>query len=598
MKKYLLVGVLVLIAIMAIQAIIVVNLSFDITDDLDEDARVTQGEVGICINEEANITHDCDMTMNHSVGDFNDTGICSFNAIHPLGLNLTYDVFILEVQGELIDPNEFTVDISEEDGEIELWANKTVEGEHTLVITAEDNSSCPITSEEHATVEVVPRPGPVLVENIPSFSILEGETLSTGVLLDNHFTEPYGDPLEYEVEGDEDMGVNIQNNSEIIITNPSGNCDDEEIYFIASDTENRTADSNMVTIEAICQDEDTDSPAPSGAPRDICEPEWQCNSWSECLPTGERYRECYDVNACDPNDYRRTFWEECEYIEPEEEEEEEPTEIEEEEEEEEDVQIEEPSPIDDEDEERYFTYALAIIAILAIVTTSYFLFRKEVKSLYARLAWYLTKKQRKEILLSIKQKEELLKAISRTADKISSADEIVSTTDKAVKELVEKTRIYLSQALGLEKEFQTQEFKDNLEKKIEHNSLAYSLGLFYKKLKLLETRKAKFQKEYFVAYAQEIRHFIFNTSVASRKDIDFKVEEIPLKGTPRQILTNCQHNAYVALQFARVDAAKNYYLKALSLYERLSDKDKAKFNKELKKLYSSITYVISWSDNR
>ena len=581
MRKTLLVLTLVTISLILFQTILIINLSLDLSDDLDFRARtVQQGSASLCINYPAELNNTCPEVFNQSTRIENNTVFCEFNATHYSG----EDAF-----ARIVDPIPLGIMFNvSENGSVKLWANNSGVGLNTLLIEVIDNSSCPLPKVYEYDFEVLfINDPPEFIGSLRSYEVREGATVLGAFFLSREFTDPDDPILNYTVFGNNNFNVRINSDSSVDIISPLGNCDDEEhIFFRATDPPGLYDDSNMVTLTPICDPPD-ETPAPSGGGAPPCVTEWQCNSWSACLTNGTQYRDCFDINACDPDNYRRRFWQECEYIPPVEEEEEEV--------EEEEIQIETPTPpVLQIEEDGLFTTVIITVLVISMVAIVYYGFRKEIRILYARLLWYLMRHQQKQLLLSSEDKEKLLDSINKQADKLAVKDDVVDSFDKDFKQLLSIQKDYYVHSLNLKDKFNVIEFKKNVEKIVLVDSLKKAFKLGFAKYYFLNNKQFYLSKAYVFSYVQELRQLVLNTSSSSRKDMNFKVSELPIKGSGINKIYASIHNAYLALQFREVESAKGYYLACIEFYEDLTDDQKSKVRGEISRLYEYLTYVITW----
>ncbi len=589
MKNYVLVAVLVLLSTVVMQTLLIVNVVSVVDDSLQTQGK-TVSVMSLCVSADPEIVNiTCPDEFNQSTRIEDNSLECSVESYSFRDTNLNYSLDDMDIEGL-----NATID---NDGNLYLNASNYAVGEHFINIYATMDDGCGRSTFSPYSFEVLfVNDPPELIENIGSISLREGSTRFSWYL-DEYFYDPDDPVLNYTVHGLENFEITINpETTEVLVSNPSGNCDDDEIYFTATDPEGLSVESNMITLEAICDDQQPE-PSPSVGPtRDECEPKWDCTSWSECFPDGTRYRDCYDQNACDPDNYERTFWEDCEYIPPEDPEE--PEEDDEEEEEEEEVQVETPSPVPDEDdEEGLFTLVLASILAFSLIAIGYLTFRKEIKVLYARLLWHLMKYERKQILLNQKQKEELLKKLNQASSDVDLANNYIKSTRPLVHALTSANRKYFSYAFDLPKEFTRSELIQKLIK-LKREPLENAFRKLYRKMYLLETKKATLSKSYVNAYLEELRQVILNTSEINKKDFNHDVENYELKGSNTEIILRNIHNAYNALQFNQLDDAKKYYYNCLEQYELLDDAKKRSLKFEITKLYDYLTYVVSWNTKK
>lgn len=586
MRKYVAISVLLLVSAIVLQTIIVINTT-TLTSKQTEYIGNAVGVARLCINRAMEINSTCPLSFNQSTSLENWTQICNFGLEHPFGVELYFDLFSLE-------PGVFAYVVN---GTDTLYINATQQavGERSITFEIRDLSECPFIQYYTYIFNVLDINDPP--ETILDFASLQIPTESTlsAYFLNQYFMDP--DPLDILNYTFTNVGAFIITidpiSTEVRITNPSGNCQNGVLYFTATDPGNLSVDSNMIELIAQCPPEQS-APASSGGglESEQCTPNWQCRRWSPCLVNNTRYRDCYDLNACNIDRLERRFWEECEYIELEDPEMSYP-EIQGQEQEDEQVRIETPRPITSQEKDGFMTYILFGILIVSVLTAGYLAFRQQIRSLYAKAMWYLTKKQRKELLLSDKDKDSILKQLNNLEIKIQ-LDKKYLTSSELLQELIFIYRIYFSRALSIPLEFALDDANKRIEKLI-HTDLKNAFVKTISRIITLERHKVELSSSYIRLLVQQLRNYILSTSTISKTDLNFKIAEIEIKGQSSQKIISMIHNSYAALEFLELDNAKKYYLKTLAEYENLSDKEKSSLQPEIYQLYHNIKYVISWS---
>lgn len=590
MKKNVAIFVLLLVSLIIIQILIVLNTTNIISNQPQLSAKMAAGVASICINRPLLIQIDCPEAFNQSTRLEDWTQQCSFiNLTHPFGVEVYLD------QGKL--PRGIISTFDNETLTLNITGNQTGVGNNTIELEIRDLSSCPIIQHFNLTFELLDiNDPPELITEFPSLEIPQGTTLSA-FFLDNYFWDPDGDPLTYSftVTGAYIINLN-QNTGEVRITNPENQCASGTLYFTATDPGNLSEDSNMITLDALCPtQQSTAQQSGAGAAAPSCQPKWQCRNWSECLQNGSRYRDCYDMNACNIDRLNRRFWDECEYQEFQEEEQIIQPPLTEEVDETLRPETPRPTPPIQEDEP-FLNYVLMSILALSILTASYLAFRKQIRSMYAKIMWYLTKKQRQEILLSKEQKEELLKEIQIHEIKLNTTKDF-KVDVKQTKNILKTFRKYFAYALNLDFEFTKQDTNQKV-KKLIHPDLKNAFKLSIPKL-LASEKSTKILTEIYVRLImQQLRYFVLATSNVEKKDFNFKVKELIANKNNYQNTYIYLINAYSSLEFFNVDSSKINYIKILSEYEKLTDKEKTYLSNEIKQIYYNIKYVVSWTKKR
>lgn len=106
-------------------------------------------------------------------------------------------------------------------------------------------------SGEDAT-ESTPTPtenqAPIFTGSLPSVSFFSGETTANVFNLNEYFSDPDGDQLQYTVEGDEDITVHIAEDGMVKFSADSSFVGEEKMIFYAHDPSNAAAQSNRITV--------------------------------------------------------------------------------------------------------------------------------------------------------------------------------------------------------------------------------------------------------------------------------------------------------------------------------------------------------------
>jgi len=614
-------------------------------------AKATDAMVFMCINKPPVINiSDCTATqINQSTPLENNTYFCQINAYDPDGEpGFTYSYTAISQEGV-----NFSINST---GGVRIWGNQTGLGYYSTEITVRDNSTCPLSSSEIYAFQIIDvNDPPYLKALMPSRTITAGTTASAYYL--NDYFADWDDPyLNYTVSATSNIQVTIdQNTSEVKIYSPDTFCDSETIYFTAIDKGNLTADSNMVQILSQCATKTPSTSGTSSSSSSICRPEWQCKDWSACLPNSTRYRDCVDLHGCDIDNLLQTFWESCEYV---------PTCFDGVQNQgetgvdcggpcpacqpqatcfdgvqnqgETGVDCGGPCPacnvaptcfdgIQNQNETGVDCggpcAACKELQVPALISTNsglgvgtaiavgisiigialfYLLFRKEIKKTLARIGWWFTRKQRKQILISDSDKLAIMDALKKIEHSISLSRKKreFRSDEKIVQKLVQQNRTYLSKALALPIEFTPQEMTEKANKVILQDSLKNVFSLFMKKQSVLETKKVTLSRFHLSTLLEELRLLILVTSKTSKADYNFIARESSVEGDSFSKMVHLMYNAVLALQFIEVDKAKERYLNMLNIYETLSEKQKFVVYDDLAKIYNYIKYELSWSKGK
>ncbi len=559
-------------------------------------AASSDGSASLCVNRRTTINlSDCLTSINQSTEVLNYTHICFIEGVHPANHSILFFA-------ESVNHPGLNLSVTES-GIMTIWADQSGVGNHSVRIYAEDIFQCPFLNEKSFEFEILDiNDPPFLSANIPSFNIPVNVEIAA-LNLNDYFDDPDNDPLYYQAMGASNFEVRIRQDSLVSFFVTDDFCGVETIYFTATDItdlppHNYTVDSNMVSLNAVCPTP-PETPVTGGAPTppSRCTPEWKCERWSRCYPNETQYRRCIDMNGCDPLNLEKIFWQECEYI-PDPEPDEDELVVEEEEEEVEVFVPERERPVLVDEVSRGFVGAIMVVLIsLAVLLFIYVLFRKEILGAYARLSWWLTRKARKEYLLSDDEKEELLGLVSDAERSLSldtSSSEFKSSS-KVVRDVAAAQRVYLMYVFDVRYEFTDRDVERVSEKKIVHDSLRNVLKSLFKKLSYLERSKVFISRRHVSLLIEELRQLVLNTSKYDKDDYAFVVKETPVVGSPLDKCVALLYNAMIALQFREYAAAEEKYISLLKFYEELPEEKKSLVYDDVSRLYHNIKYVISWA---
>jgi len=609
------------------QAVLVLYDAAHFSDKIQ--TKVVEGSVSMCINYPPNITGVCFENINQSTRIENNTYFCQFNASSSIGslVNYSYEFNYLNftISGLQFDMSHL--------GIVQIWGNDTGVGRYMVPITVTDVSSCSISKSFDYYFNILDiNDPPVLTRNIGSKNINEGDTLVL-YFLNDYFTDLDGDVMHYTVSSTSFI-VNIDlASSRVTLTSPLDLCSSESVYFTAIDEHNLSTESNMVTFEGICSQPDSGGSGGGGGSSQTCESEWVCKDWSRCFINGTQFRTCVDMHGCNLNELKQNFWRDCEYIatcydgvqnsgelgidcggpcitctgikEP-------PAPV---------VptcedglrnqgelgidcggpcpackQVEVPGLLPEDQNNELITITMIFILAIGSLVLFYTIFRKELKKLFAKVAWRLTRRRRKEILLSDIEKKELLESIKNIELKVNKSTDLIKESDKVFQDLLKANRNYIVYVLD------TQSFyEDELNialKKIVNNDLKKALMLFIQRQSVLETSTGSMDKISLMMYVRDLRQFVLNTSNYDKNDYSFTSKEVVISGSSLEKCKALIYNSTIALEFSSIVPAKNYYFELLKMYELLSDADKGKVFSEISKLFSCIKYGLSWAENK
>lgn len=268
-----------------------------------------QGHVNLCVNNIPTLSFPCNFTL------IEDTYYeCQLNGTDLDGDNLTYSAAIYN--GTLF------YDLNETSGlfsAIPTNDDSLQDNVSLRFVVNDDNACSSIGASVDVTFTVTPtNDAPVylprlnLIPPLGPFQLKSGVT-TRGIYLNNYFSDPDGDPLNYSSSFiSPEFSVVILPSSEIIIG--ANECGRGQMFLRATDPYGLYAESDLITLDLECKQDDTSGGGGGGAaPRERCVPEWVCEDWGMCFMNGTQKRKCSDINGCESES--KYFWRECTYIE-------------------------------------------------------------------------------------------------------------------------------------------------------------------------------------------------------------------------------------------------------------------------------------------
>jgi hypothetical protein len=545
------------------------------------------------------------------------------------------------------------------EGNINWTPTNDYVGWYLLGFTTDDGSGCAnsrsSTSFELNVTNI--NDAPYLINNISDISFYQGETIFA-FFLNDYFRDPDLDPLVYFASGNTDISILITGSSQVVLS--AANCGMSElVIFTASDPYGAMAESNPVTISCINKTEPQKKNEGGGGgsggggggtvqlcekpefecfeyhrcnitnqkiercvdkhgcekdkfltlpctyePRKFCNESWDCSNWTACLPNGTQTRTCNDLSFCETNYSKPTENRSCTYIgtcndnimnchdgscE-------------------EGIDcdgpcsacksIQVPYPIKQQQGVGiYIVTGIILLILTAIITYHYF--RKEINSAFAKLSWYLTKKKRKQILLSKEDQKKLLLELTSLDAKLAKASK-----KEELFELINKhtdlLKYYLSKVLDYTgNEMDEAVLKSQIEKKKSKiipilRSIFISMFLDSQKVSRNENLIAGYKLRLMI---EELRNIVLQTSAVEPGEYSRDVQEI--KPEEKDNLVNRTIirliNAYIALQFVEIDVAKKKYLEIISEYEKMTEVEEEMLFEDVKRLFHNINYENSWA---
>jgi len=135
-----------------------------------------------------------------------------------------------------------------------------------------------------------------------------------------------------------------------------------------------------------------------------------------------------------------------------------------------------------------------------------------------------------------------------------------------------------------------------MEKLLFHKHLKTIYKLFMKKQIFLERKKVFVSRMQLSFMLQEIKEMVLEVSHYSKNDPFVAEKDYAVAGTNLEKITEILHNAIIDLQFAETENARQKYLQLLSLYESLSEQEKALAYDDIARLFEHIKYALSWGE--
>ncbi|MBN1175077.1 hypothetical protein JXA48_00380 [Candidatus Woesearchaeota archaeon] len=276
---------------------------------LTGNALQDQGYVNLCINTPPVLDFPCNTTLVEDI-----YYECQLNGTDADGDNLTYSAALHN--GTLF------YDLNSTSGLFSAIPTNddSFQDNVTMRFVVNDDSGCSLDGDfidvtftfvatNDAPVylprlNLIPPPGP--------FKLKDGVT-TRGIYLNNYFSDPDGDPLNFSSSFiSPEFNIMILPSSEIILS--ANDCGSGQVFLRATDPYGLYAESDLIVIELECAPQTPDGGGGGAAPpRERCVPEWSCEDWGICYVNGTQKRKCTDVNGCDSEP--KYFWRECDYIE-------------------------------------------------------------------------------------------------------------------------------------------------------------------------------------------------------------------------------------------------------------------------------------------
>ncbi len=610
-------------------------------------ARATQdtaeGVVTFCLNEPPSSNHQCNLSLRQGVPFF-----CDLNVTSDPG-----DSFTFTQIPQL--PDTVPVFNITGGGTINFTPTNDDVGGHSTLIIADDGSPCGNSAHSFFfdfTVANVNDP-PYLVQNIPNQAFLANSTLYA-FYLNDYFADPDGDELTYTyLQSASSDALNVTITSDSIVILRSGKTCGNFIFlrFFATDPFALSATSNNVRVEITCpeiiiDDGDDDGGSgggggggggagrtcrselfclpwsecyPNGMQHQVCkdkngcidaevdfyqdcfyterlgpcEENWLCTDWGVCSPLSVQNRSCTDLRSCGSRTYRPALEQSCVYLPrcddgvmngnetgvdcggecaP-------------------CTVIQQPGVVIVEASEATLLPWVLLLIILSVLLALFMLYREQLYERMASLGWRLQRRREKELLLSDDEKRVLFEQLRALHDPKRPL-----TPAAAYDALAKAVRTYYSFILKLPYEYALEEWRAAFDVLLVSDDLRVVLDGVHSRLALLESPaldRSVVNSALFTSVEEEFRLLICLTSNYSLEEVE---RALPVRHLTDELSFGHEArlrllNAYEALQFGRVELAKEEYARILHAYANASRDDKAALYADIERLYREIGYV-------
>ncbi len=573
-------------------------------------------------------------------------------------------------------PNVFQI---QENGIINFTTKTNSWGNHSAIITAiETGGECNVyqTSDYvyNFTIHFNNTP-PEYYRTLPNVT-MDRYDATIPFYLGDYFRDIDEQHLNYEALGYNIGALDIiifSDTSEVLIRTMSP-CGNYTVFFLAEDPYFDHAISSPPTnVEILCGDfnpnvlpseeADGSGSGAGGGESSTCVENWECMSWSDCYAPIDRYpdyingykkRDCYDQNACDPDNYKTTIFKDCNYTTasgcyP-------------------DWDCREwtpcrkdgtqericldknECPIEDQnrfgipDTIKLCTYSescsdgirnnneLGIdcggpcepcktvelpsiinniskvlawvigisIGLIIIIIIIFQIFKKQIRKFISKVIWFFVKKASRQLYLFGKQKKKIVKMIldyeEKLIENIEKNNLISGDFEKLESKLYILSRTIFGEILEINPESSKQEFIDKinlLDTTEEFRKMI--LGIVNRMLQL-ESKGRKVINSQLNEIILDFNTLKFLTFSISDRVNRKEFSEILFEDSELNMVVHLLrtiNRAYIDLQHKRIDEAKQKYLSSIELYESLDEKTKTKVYELTSELFNTITYVSS-----
>jgi len=650
--------ILIVLAIIIAQTFVLVTKTYQDINSYKKDYVVSgtgkaAGVVSFCINSQP-LLNISDCSPNATQGVYYT---CWIFGSDPDNNSISFFNQFIEVNRAFNDSLNPPFEVSRE-GYVNFTPSNNDVGNYKLLFWVSDGIGCSNSeNSENFSLNIINvNDPPYLVKPIPNQSITIGQTLNA-FYLDDYFADPDQDDLSYSVILTNSVfTVTIEDTTNRVAIRSNTCTTLGYAMFVARDPYDEIATSNLVRLECRQQQEEPPAGGRGGSGGGgggggifkpckseyecydyhkcnssnlklqkcvdtkgcdepvfltvpckyeesiLCNESWKCSEWGPCLPNGTHVRGCVDVNNCNTTNEIPALIQECEYIgtcddgiknfhddswE-------------------EGIDcggpcpacksIQVPYPFEEEKSILIYIITGIILLLLASILL-YHYFRKEINAALAKAGWILSRRKKKNLLLSIEDKKKLLAGILDLEQKLDEVEPFNSLNKYS--ELIRYYFVRVKPYQGnLAPEFDLEELKSIInKKKVKVVSILNNIFVSsFEKYLSVEQNKALITKRNIILLMEELRNLVLQTSKVEPGDLVKEVKEmdIPAKiGAIEKVIIMIT-NAYIALQYEELEIAKKKYLELLTVYEKLSVKEQETVFEDVSRLYHNISYVNSW----
>lgn len=227
-------------------------------------------------------------------------------------------------------------------------------------------------------------------------------------------------------------------------------------------------------------------------------------------------------------------------------------------------------------------FSFVSIFILSMAFTLFFLARRKIMT-------------RKEVLISNKQKQELLNEVNKLSDQIKTLNNVKSS-DSIFQDLLVANEKYLFYSLNLKIKSITESANENKDqeylKNIKNKNLLAALMIFINRQKELEKwHEFNVSNKLFDYYLQELRQLTLNTSDHEVQDDLFITKILEIEGDDEQKCEDLLYDTMIYLEHGSLKEAEANYIKIIKLYDTLSEESKSRIYFESMKLFHYLKYA-------